>query len=346
MSLAPATARRRTRELAEFIRDGAPKGADVLEIAARELAPILDTEQVVGVRVDVAEGGASLVSVRSPFAGASRVEGALRSLVECHPRSVGTFDPAAPEPCQRNVVLSLEEIERMSGRPPGETPAARLFAQGGFALADVIRSLLCDGPSLLGWLGAFGERRFDGRERGLLGQVVRPLRDRLALQARLAAMPWVTAAMRAVLDSTGAATVVLRRPMRLVYCNAPARALLASDRTGFLAGLREEVAGGGNGAWVVQRLDGEAAGHFLAVRRAPPGDPGPRACAAATRMGLTPRQTRVLELVARGLSNRAIATSLRCSVGAVEQHVTALLDRFGVDSRAALVARFWTDAIP
>ena len=347
MSIGPTAARKRTRDLAEFIRIGAPKGTDVLDLASRELAPVLDTEQAVGIRLGVEGGGITLASVRSPFPGACRVERALRSQVESQPRSSATFDPTAPDPAQRNVVLSLEEIQRFSGRTLRDAPAGRLLAQSGFALADVIRSLLCDGPSLLGWFGAFRERAFDARERGLLSRIVRPLRDRLVLQERLAATPWVTAAMRVVLDSTGSAAVVFRRPMRLLYCNGPAKALLASDRAALLSGLREALAGSGSGAWIVHPLvDVEGPDHFIAMRRAPPCDPGPRAAAAATHMGLTPRQTRVLELVARGQSNRAVAASLGCSVGAVEQHVTALLGRFGVESRAELVARFWTDRDP
>jgi DNA-binding CsgD family transcriptional regulator/PAS domain-containing protein len=272
------------------------------------------------------------------------MESSLRAQVKANARSSALFDPTAPDPAQRNVVLSLDEIQRLTGRSIQEAPAGRLLQQNGFALSDVIRSLLCDGPALLAWFGAFRDRPFDERERALLSKLVRPLRDRLTLQARLEATPWVSAAMEAVLDTTGAATLVFRRPMRLLYCNGPARALLAADRAGLLAGLREGLSGRGDGAWIIQPLrDVEGPGHFLAMRRAPPCDPKPRAGVAATRMGLTPGQTRVLELVARGQSNRVIASSLRCSVGAVEQHVTALLHRYRVESRAELVARFWTD---
>jgi DNA-binding NarL/FixJ family response regulator len=42
--------------------------------------------------------------------------------------------------------------------------------------------------------------------------------------------------------------------------------------------------------------------------------------------------------VVNGTPNTTIATMLRVSVRAVELHVTKLLDRAGVDSRAALVA--------
>ena len=336
-------ARKRTRDLAEYIRAGAPKGADVLDVAVRELAPILDTEQTVGIRLNVAGDGVTLDSIRSPFAGAARVERFLRAHLASRPRSYASFDP----PPQRNVVLGLAEIERISGRTLGGSPVGGLFHQQGFALRDVVRSLLCDGPVLLAWFGAFRDRAFDERERGLLSRLVRPLRERLTLQRRLEEMPWVAVTMKVVLETTGVATMVFRRPMRLHYANAPARALLEADRTALLSGLRDELAGRGNGTWLIQPLpDIEGPEHFLAMRRLAPCDPVPRADLAATRMGLTPRQAEALKLLAQGHSNRLIATALSCSESAVEQHVTVLLRRYDIEHRAELVARFWTDAVP
>jgi DNA-binding CsgD family transcriptional regulator len=58
---------------------------------------------------------------------------------------------------------------------------------------------------------------------------------------------------------------------------------------------------------------------------------------------LTPRQTDVLRLVARGDSNKDIAAALGCAENTIELHVTALLRRAGVSSRTQLVARFWTE---
>jgi DNA-binding NarL/FixJ family response regulator len=61
-----------------------------------------------------------------------------------------------------------------------------------------------------------------------------------------------------------------------------------------------------------------------------------------TRWQLTPRQGEVLGLVSRGLANATIAAALGCGDRAVELHLTALFDRAGVESRAALVARVLT----
>ncbi|WP_224240276.1 LuxR C-terminal-related transcriptional regulator [Hyalangium gracile] len=56
---------------------------------------------------------------------------------------------------------------------------------------------------------------------------------------------------------------------------------------------------------------------------------------------LTPRQIEVLELVARGKTNKEIAAVLGRSEGTVEVHVTNLLRKYGASNRAGLVALFW-----
>jgi len=55
---------------------------------------------------------------------------------------------------------------------------------------------------------------------------------------------------------------------------------------------------------------------------------------AAGKMGdLTPREREVLALIAEGRSNAAIAEELVITVGAVENHVTAIFDRLGLRAR-------------
>ncbi|MGH2378607.1 MAG: response regulator transcription factor [Candidatus Limnocylindria bacterium] len=52
---------------------------------------------------------------------------------------------------------------------------------------------------------------------------------------------------------------------------------------------------------------------------------------------MTARQLEVLELVARGRSNREIASLLNVSENGVKAHIARLLVKFGVPNRAALV---------
>ncbi len=58
--------------------------------------------------------------------------------------------------------------------------------------------------------------------------------------------------------------------------------------------------------------------------------------------GTTPREFAVLRPLAMGDSNKEIAGRLGCHEGSVERHVTALLRKARCDSRARLVARFWS----
>lgn len=54
--------------------------------------------------------------------------------------------------------------------------------------------------------------------------------------------------------------------------------------------------------------------------------------------GLTPRQLQVLRLLATGVTNKAIAAELSISDRTVDRHVTGILERLGVASRAAATA--------
>jgi DNA-binding CsgD family transcriptional regulator len=87
----------------------------------------------------------------------------------------------------------------------------------------------------------------------------------------------------------------------------------------------------------------------LEMARSTPAEPAPieeselaRRLRRAREVGqLTPRQLEVLELVARGKTNKEIAAALGRSEGTVEVHVTNLLRKYGASNRAGLVALFW-----
>ncbi|MDG4823893.1 LuxR C-terminal-related transcriptional regulator [Asanoa sp. WMMD1127] len=66
---------------------------------------------------------------------------------------------------------------------------------------------------------------------------------------------------------------------------------------------------------------------------------GPRATTARHPAGLTTRQAEVLGLLADGLSNADIASRLRLAPKTVDHHVSAVLARLGVRSRAQAAAR-------
>ena len=55
---------------------------------------------------------------------------------------------------------------------------------------------------------------------------------------------------------------------------------------------------------------------------------------------LTTREREVLRLIARGLSNRAIAEQLGITEGTVKMHMSHLLNKMGMKSRAEIIAHF------
>ncbi|HWG84262.1 MAG TPA: helix-turn-helix transcriptional regulator [Deinococcales bacterium] len=59
---------------------------------------------------------------------------------------------------------------------------------------------------------------------------------------------------------------------------------------------------------------------------------------AARHCRLTPREIQVLQLVACGHTNRAIAAELGLSVNTVARHVENILNKLAVPGRAAAVA--------
>jgi len=99
----------------------------------------------------------------------------------------------------------------------------------------------------------------------------------------------------------------------------PHRAALPAARA--VAVLRDEASAG--------RLDGETVEAVLAAAGERPA-PQPRAPA-----GLTEREIEVLRLVARGLTNKQVATELRIAVKTAGNHVQSTLGKIGVRTRSA-----------
>ena len=90
-------------------------------------------------------------------------------------------------------------------------------------------------------------------------------------------------------------------------------------------------------------LGAEPDGTPIATTIATPGlDPiGAQLEHAIATWKLTPRQAEVLALVAIGKANKEIASALACADNTVELHVTRLLRKAALTSRAQLIAQFW-----
>jgi DNA-binding CsgD family transcriptional regulator len=255
------------------------------------------------------------------------------------------FDPLRPQPKQRNRV-----DPHMAG--DGSRRAVRTYfdrlpeAREGFAaidaIGDQVRTLVCDGPRLLAWVGAIREDAFTEIEAHLLERLIPALRRRLTLHRRLGPPGLAAAALPAALDAISSAAFLAALPARVVLANAAGRVLLERDGVATVDAVRVALAGG-RGPFDAYELTGHGLPrHALVIARREPADAVVRASALAARMALTQRQRSVLGLVARGLANKDIAIELGVSVGAIELHVGALLDRAGCESRAELVAKVWS----
>jgi len=255
------------------------------------------------------------------------------------------YNPSRPEPNQRNRALTLEQIEKAARRDRRDAPVVGLLPALGLTAAhEQLRALVCDGPSLLAWVGAFQSGPFDGHQQRALAAVVPSLRRRLRLERELAAAPRLQAALGAALEALGRAAFVIDAHGRVLEANAAGRVLLDGARGSDVVGALHEAARGRPCPLALRltplSMVGEPSG-FLALLDAREGDAGvePRIAAMAARWRLTPRQREVLALVAQGMTNRTIAAQLGVSEGTVELHVSALFDRAGVENRASLIAQ-------
>lgn len=80
----------------------------------------------------------------------------------------------------------------------------------------------------------------------------------------------------------------------------------------------------------------------LALGEPSVGDATGRLEAAAEAWQLTARQREVLAPVVEGASNKEIAVMLDCAENTVELHITRILGKAKVPSRARLIAHFWS----
>lgn len=115
--------------------------------------------------------------------------------------------------------------------------------------------------------------------------------------------------------------------LRLFDTGAAGRAYLLKERVGDLAQLRHALESVVAGGTVLDPLVVEALVRGRSAQRASP------------LARLTPREREVLELVAEGLSNGAIATRLVVSERAVEKHITSVLAKLDLDPGDAVVHR-------
>jgi DNA-binding CsgD family transcriptional regulator len=256
-----------------------------------------------------------------------------------HRRGFGAFDPRTPEPSQRNKVLVTPAPSQVvNGCKPRWMPNTAVEAleysiDSHYRRVDwdrpTARVLICDGPRLLAYIGITEETRFTSTQLQILRALVSPLQRRLLLERRLHEARFAAIALEATLGAVPAAAAIVRRGI-VQYTNAVGRAWFAAHPAS------ESFAHG----WDVTRLAHDDS--YLVVRRHASRDIEPRVVSAARRWTLTPRQHEVLGLLARGATNLRIAGELGCAEATVEIHVSRILARADVATRAELIAEVWS----
>jgi DNA-binding NarL/FixJ family response regulator len=94
-----------------------------------------------------------------------------------------------------------------------------------------------------------------------------------------------------------------------------------------------------------RRSADEAARELRLLGRRVPGRPAPGPDADGSLLGLSPRESQVAKLIAGGSTNRAIAQALFVSEKTVEKHVSRVLAKLGVRSRAQVAALVGSQAL-
>lgn len=147
-------------------------------------------------------------------------------------------------------------------------------------------------------------------------------------------------ALAAALAKIDAPTFFVAPDGSIELANRAALALLERRKDA----LRRALAGESKSAdiTVIPNGAGDAERKLVVIHpSSPPPAPAARDVRVARKWKLSPRQAEVLALVVRGDGNKEIAAALGIAEATVETHVTAIMRKAGVDTRARLAAKYW-----
>lgn len=336
MSRLPERERRAIRAIESALQRWTPGGASVIETVLDPIGELIAAEKPIAYAVGPCGDGVACSFVEGAVPKGARR--ALNLFFARQPVGWGIYNPLCPEPEHRNVPVRISK-EEMAAQ-------ALIDVCRRFDLHDreQLRVLVCDGPSILAWVGGFRPDRFTAHEARLLGSLVPALHETLRMERRLDSAGLGAMALEACLEHIAGAAFVVSRRGFIEHANRAGWAELDQRGIDVVRAVNEAIEGKRPG-WSVAPLGGpiERPDH-LVIAPAPRHDAAALAARAASRWSLTPRQGDVLALVAEGFTNVRIALELGCSPRTVEIHISKILRRADCDSRAALVAKVWREA--
>lgn len=316
-------------------------GGDNLQASLEALQALLETDKVLLYSLAQRPDGEDLTVARDFAVGYPRER--WRAAFDDFVRGRGVdwpgYNALRPEPQQRDRVLRSAEIAKLTRGRSVEVQEV-LYRRLGTYGQDTMRVLVCDGPSLLAWIGIVQPDETTESQRELLQHAVPAFRRRLMFERLVDESALATSALDAALEQIGAAAWVLAPSGRIAHANSAGRARLDADLEATRRSIEASRAGTRDPRLQVMplRADHGGMGH-LVVQIPDRATPTDSTDGAARRLGLTPAQARVLGRVARGISNATIAAELGVAERTVEAHVTAILEKAQVPSRAALIVQ-------
>jgi DNA-binding CsgD family transcriptional regulator len=327
----------RVRELRAQLRTIESDGAGAVETLVRGMRDALRTESTAAYGVQQLCEEHQQLSFVSTAGLASCFTTGFSGYVPTQKVVWASYNPVRPEPRQRNRVVAWtpDELEAQSA------PIYReLYPHIGLLGLHQMRVLVCEGPSLLAWVGGWQSTPFERRQVDVLRALLPDLQRRLALERQLE-YGARSSMLGVALDAIGRAAFVVDGRGRIVDANVLARGLVASEgravREELLAAIKRRAE---HPRWAVTPVALRGGGvEYLVLARAWNGDRvAHQVTRASQRWGLTDRQTEVLAKLIEGNANQTIAAMLGVSERTVEVHVTALLEKAQVESRSALIA--------
>jgi hypothetical protein len=158
------------------------------------------------------------------FEDPERLKRTFARFFETAPSRFAWYDAVRPEVEQRNKVIEAHDL-----MGPGEFESSAVYHQvlvpTGLHRARQPRILLCEGPSLLAWFGAFHPDPVEPRHKQFLALLAPALRERLIIERRLATAPRTSAALEVALDQLGAPAFVVGPRGVILETNEAARAV-------------------------------------------------------------------------------------------------------------------------
>lgn len=275
--------------------------------------------------------------------GADELLSAFRDVLATSEGQALYYDRTKPAAAQRNRLIEATAMIDRNGPGTWESSSMNRLVLGPANLGrhKQHRALLCEGASLLGWFGTIYPEALTARQQAMFSALLSPMRQRLLVERRLECASQVQTALEVTMERLGSPAFFIGVRGRIHHANTAGRALLRERRPDVSSSITDALAGRpGCIAFDLTEVRDGGETYWLAIAR-----PDPEALIAARieacveRYGLTPRQRDVLALLVRGLANATISSLLCIGERATELHVTALLDKLGVDSRAAVAAR-------